>query len=163
MLISLIAAMDKNRLIGKDNGLPWRLPADLRHFKTITMGKPVIMGRKTHESIGFVLPGRHNIVVTHNQSYSADGCSVVHSFEQALQAAANVDEVVVIGGATLYKSALAKADRLYLTFIEGEFNGDAYFPEFDISMWLEAERQDFQPDEKNLHAYSFVTYERKPS
>ena len=138
MLISLIAAMDKNRLIGKDNGLPWRLPADLRHFKTITMGKPVIMGRKTHESIGFVLPGRHNIVVTHNQSYSADGCSVVHSFEQALQAAANVDEVVVIGGATLYKSALAKADRLYLTFIEGEFNGDAYFPEFDISMWLEA-------------------------
>lgn len=161
MRISIIAAMDKNRLIGKDNALPWRLPADMRHFKAVTMGKPVIMGRKTHESIGMVLPGRQNIIVTHNTSYAAEGCVVVHSFEQALRAADNAEEVVVIGGAALYQTALAKANRLYLTFVDGEFEGDTYFPAFDFEEWREIEHQHFQPDEKNRFPYSFVTYERK--
>lgn len=161
MRLALIAALDRNRLIGKDNALPWRLSADLRHFKAVTMGKPVIMGRKTHESIGFVLPGRKNIVVTRNENYKTDGCVVVHSLEDAIKTAKDSEEAIIIGGAALYKKALAKADRLYLTFIDAEFDGDTNFPDIHFEEWLEIERQDFQPDEKNLYPYSFVTLERR--
>jgi dihydrofolate reductase len=125
------------------------------------MGKPVIMGRKTHESIGFVLPGRKNIVVTRNKHYKSDGCVVVHSLQEAIEAAKDLQEAVVIGGAALYEKALPIAGRMYLTLIDAAFDGDTYFPKISFEEWREIERQDFPPDEKNLYSYSFVTLERR--
>ncbi|MFQ5631583.1 MAG: dihydrofolate reductase, partial [bacterium] len=161
MRLALIAAMDRNRLIGKDKALPWRLPADMRHFKAVTMGKPVIMGRKTHESIGIILPGRKNIVVTRNKDYQSEGCVIVHSLQEALEAAQDAEEAVVIGGAALYEMASPVADRLYLTFVDAELQGDTYFPEIHFKEWREIERQDFQADEKNPYPHSFVTFIRQ--
>jgi len=155
-IISIIAAMDHNRLIGSENQLPWHLPADLKYFKKITTGKPILMGRKTHESIGKPLPGRLNIIITKNKQYSALGCKVAHSIEDALSMADNHPEVMVIGGSSLYKQMLPRAQRMYLTQIQGDtFTGDAYFPEWNKSEWYEIER-----DEKNKYAYSFITLER---
>src|SRR5262245_8417642 len=128
-IVSLIVAMAENGVIGRDNALPWRLPEDLRRFKTITMGKPVIMGRKTFESIGKPLPGRTNIVLTRDKSWSADGVSVVHSFDEAMARAGEVAEVAVIGGAELFRMALARADRIYLTLVHAEVAGDVVFPQ----------------------------------
>jgi dihydrofolate reductase len=160
--IALIAAMAENRVIGRDNRLPWRLSADLRRFKSLTMGKPVIMGRKTYESIGKPLPGRSNIVVTRDRGYRAPGCTVVHSFEQALGAAAGQAEVMVIGGAELYRQSLERAQRIYLTLVKAEVDGDALFPDFEPRQWRELERESHRADEKNQYDYDFVTLQRVP-
>ncbi len=160
MIISLIAAMERNRLIGAENRLPWHLPADLKHFKTVTMGKPIIMGRNTFESLGRPLPGRHNIVVTRDRSFKAEGCTVVHSIEEALSAAEPSAEAMVIGGATLYAEFVDQAQRMYLTLIDGEFEGDTLFPAYDANDWREMAREDFEPDEQNPYRYSFVVLDR---
>lgn len=160
MRVSLIAAMAENRVIGRNNQLPWRLSADLQRFKALTMGKPIIMGRKTWESIGRPLPGRTNIVVTRDASYQAEGCVVVHSVDQALKAAADSDEVMVIGGANLYQQLLERTDRLYLTQVKTKVEGDAWFPEFDMTQWHEIAREPHSNDEKNDFDFEFVTLER---
>lgn len=161
MVISIIVAMDKKGIIGFEGDLPWRLSADLKHFKAITMSKPLIMGRRTHESIGRSLPGRQNIVITRAKAFKADGCTVVHSLEDALHAAGDVDEVMIMGGSGIYDQSLARADRLYLTEVHADVKGDVYFPEFDKGGWLEIEREDHSADETNDFDYSFVVLERK--
>lgn len=160
MLVSMIAALARNGVIGKDNGLPWRLPSDLKRFKSITMGKPIIMGRRTHESIGRPLPGRHNIVVTRNEGYRSEGCTVVHSVREALESAAGSEEVVIIGGAELYAQFFPRASRLYLTLIDREFEGDTYFPEFDRNQWVEVLNEAVAPAESVPFSYQFVILER---
>ena len=160
MKISIVVAMAANRVIGRDNQLPWHLPADLKHFKQTTMGKPILMGRKTWESIGRPLPGRTNIVITRDENYDAPGCVVVHSIEAALQAAAKQDEVMIIGGAEFYRQVLPRTDRIYLTRINEDFEGDTLFPELDSSEWQEAERVDCDADDNNPHSYSFITLDR---
>jgi dihydrofolate reductase len=160
MKISIIAAMAANRVIGHENRLPWHLPADLGHFKQITMGKPIVMGRKTWESLARALPGRSNIVITRDKNYVAEGGKVVHSMEEAMQAAGECEEVMVIGGAEFYLQTLPLADTLYLTLVEGEFEGDAFFPEIDEDEWREVAREAHEADDKNPHAYSFVRLER---
>ena len=160
MHIVIIAAMAENRVIGKDNSLPWRLPEDLRHFRRLTIGKPIVMGRRTYESLGKPLPGRRNIVVTADRHYPADGCAVVHSLEQALEETADAPEVMIIGGATLYAQALPRACRMHLTLVHRAFSGDVSFPEFDPSEWREVEREDHEPDEQNPLSYSFTTLVR---
>ena len=152
--------MAANRVIGKDNQLPWHLPADLKHFKETTMGKPILMGRKTWESIGRPLPGRTNIVVTRDENYDAPGCVVVHSIEAAMQAASPQEEVMVIGGAEFYRQVLPRADCIYLTRINEDFEGDTLFPELDSSEWQEIERVDCDADDKNPHSYSFIKLDR---
>ena len=161
MIISIIVAMDKKGVIGLEGDLPWRLSADLKHFKAITMNKPLIMGRKTHESIGRPLPGRQNIVLTHAKDFDAEGCTIVHSLDDAFQTAGDVDEVMIMGGAGIYAEALSHANRLYLTEVHADLSGDVYFPEFDKGEWVELERQDHSADEKNDFDYSFVVLERK--
>jgi len=160
MKLSLIVAMADNHVIGHNNRLPWHLPADLKHFRAITLGKPVLMGRKTWESIGRPLPGRTNIVITRNADYLAADCVVVHSLDEALRAAGSAAEVMVIGGAELYRQALPQADTLYLTLVHGEFDGDTRFPDWRPDDWRETARIDHGPDDRNPHAYSFITLER---
>ncbi len=160
MRIALIVAMAENRVIGRNNQLPWRIPADLRHFKALTLGKPVIMGRKTYESIGRPLPGRDNIVVTADSGYQAEGCQVVHSVVQALEAAGSCEEAMIIGGANLYRQTLENADRLYLTLVKAEPEGDTWFPEIELQQWREIERQAHTADESNEYDYDFVVLER---
>lgn len=160
MIISMIAAMDEERVIGADNEIPWRLPSDQRRFKAITMGKPIVMGRKTYESIGRPLPGRHNIVITRNVTYKAPGCTIVHSIADALKVAGDVEEVVVIGGAFLYAALLPKSTRLYLSFVEGSFGGDVFFPELDMAQWTAVVDEVHEPDESNAHRYRFMILER---
>lgn len=161
MIISIIAAMDRNRVIGQGNRLPWKLPADMKHFRQMTLGKPVLMGRKTFESIGKPLAKRTNIIVTHNRNYQADGCIVTHSIDEALVAAKDRAEVMIIGGASIYKLFLPCADRLYLTQVHESFVGDAYFPTFDWADWQEAKRIDRQSDEKNPYPHSFLFMHRR--
>jgi len=161
MRISLIVALARNRVIGRDNQLPWRLSADLQHFKRLTMGKPIVMGRKTCESIGKPLPGRTNIVVTRNSSFSAEGCRVVHSIDEALVAAGGADEVMIMGGENLYSQLLPRADRLYLTEVQAEVSGDAWFPELDQTQWQELERESHRADENNEFDYDFVVLARR--
>ena len=162
-ILSIIAAMDENGLIGNNNKLPWQLPADLQFFKRTTMGKPIVMGRKTFASIGKALPGRRNIVVSRNAAFTAEGCEVVADVAQLIALVQNEEEVMIIGGASFYEQLLPKADRLYFTRIHATFAGDAWFPKFDANDWEEVMREDCQPDEKNLVPYSFVTYVRKPA
>ncbi len=159
MKISLIVAMGENRVIGADNRMPWHLSADLKRFRRITMGKPMVMGRKTHESIGGPLPGRKNIVLTSDPNYRALGCVVVHGLEEALREALGA-EAMVIGGSSLYRELLPRADRLYLTLIHREFPGDTFFPEFDPGEWREVAREDVDNDPDSGLNYSFVTLER---
>ncbi len=159
MILSLVAAVGNNRVIGKDNAMPWHMPADLKYFKRITLGKPVIMGRNTFESIGRPLPGRTNIIISRDQNYRVAGCVVVRSIEQALQAAAG-EEVMVIGGANLFEQLLPSADRIYLTEIKGDFAGDRYFPALPSAAWREQQRQDYPADADNPYPYSFVVLER---
>jgi len=161
MKISIIAAMARNRVIGINNTLPWSLPADLQHFKKITMGKPIIMGRKTYDSIGRPLPGRPNIIISQNHDYTAEGCQVVYTIDAAFAAAKQYDEVMIIGGASFYRQALAYAHRLYLTIIDEDFEGDTTFPEYNRHEWQEVERSEGVTDEKNTHPHHFITLERK--
>lgn len=154
--------MDEDRVIGIDNRLPWHLPADLHYFKKITLNKPVLMGRRTWDSIGRPLPGRRNIVVTRDATFRPQGCEVFHSVDEALSATREADEVMVIGGASFYAQMLPAADRLYVTLLRGEhFEGDAHFPQWPAEQWLEVSREDHSRDEKNPHDYSFIVYERK--
>lgn len=161
MQIYAIVAMSENRVIGKDNRLPWHLPADLRHFKQLTMGKPILMGRKTFESIGRALPGRCNVVITHDIHFQAPGCVVANAIDTALASVAYSEEVFVIGGAILLQQLMSRIHRLYLTIIHHHFAGDAYFAELNMSEWVEVERIDHVPDEENHYPYSFITLERK--
>ncbi len=167
MNLSLVWAMAQNRVIGRNNSLPWHLPEDLKYFKRITMGKPVIMGRKTYESIGKPLPGRANIVITRNPNVSIEGVRVVNSLNQAMtlcESIAEIDgvaEAMVIGGAEIYALAMPLADRLYLTEVHAEVEGDATFPEFDRSLWDEVARVDFEASESNPYDYSFLVLDKK--
>lgn len=157
--ITLVAAMARNRVIGLDGAMPWHLPRELRHFKETTMGKAIVMGRKTWESIGRVLPGRQNIVVTRNPDYRAEGCDVVGSLEDAVSAASS-EEVMIIGGGELYVAALPHADRLVLTLVDCEPEGDTWFPEWDDGCWLEVSSRDEAPDENNPQAYRVMDLRR---
>ncbi len=158
MIISLIVATDENNGIGKDNQLPWHLPADLKHFKTLTTGHPIIMGRKTFESIGKALPNRRNIVISRQQKYTAEGADVVSSLEDAFQLCKDEDEVFIIGGAQIFEHSLILADALYLTVIHHRFDADTFFPEIDQNIWKELESVSHQPDEKNKYSYTFIKY-----
>ena len=158
--ICLIAALAANRVIGNDNALPWRLSADLKRFKALTMGHPIVMGRKTYQSIGKPLPGRRNLVITRNREFEAAGCDVVHSLESALIACRGAGDIFVIGGAELYRESLAQAHSLELTEIHADFEGDAWFPEFARSDWRETSRE-IHADEPGIgFRYDFVRYER---
>jgi dihydrofolate reductase len=160
MILSIIVAMTPNRVIGANNRLLWRLPAELQYFKKTTWGKPIIMGRKTHESIGRALPGRRNIIISHNPYFQAEGCEILASLEAALTLVEDSEEVMVIGGAQIYAQALPRAQRLYLTRVHHEFAGDTYFPEWKASQWRELSREDRGADADNPHAVSFVILER---
>lgn len=164
MKIAMIAAMAHNRVIGKDNQMPWHMPADLAHFKRITLGKPVIMGRKTYESIGRALPGRLNIVITTDETYTLADAEVVNSIDAALKKAHSTtkEEVMIIGGGAIYASMLAQSDRLYLTLIDLKTDGDTHFPDYEANgNWVVSEEQAFEPDEKNAHPYRFITLDRQ--
>ncbi len=162
--ISLIAAMGENRVIGSRGKIPWRMPADFEHFKNLTMGHPVIMGRKTLESIKRPLPGRTNIVITTQKDFKAEGCMVAGSLDDALRLAASApgaEEIFVIGGEQIYKLALPKATVIYLTTVHGTFEGDAFFPEFSEAEWQLAQSEFHKKDAENQHDYTFNTYERR--
>ena len=161
MTVSIIVAMTADRVIGRDNTLPWRLPADLRRFKRLTLGHHLVVGRKTWESIGRPLPGRKMVVITRQRKFRADGVEVVHSVDDALAVARKngEDEVFIAGGEEIYRQTLARAHRLYLTRVHATIEGDAFFPEYDAAAWTEVEREDRAADDKNPHAFSFVTYE----
>ncbi|MGA7595448.1 MAG: dihydrofolate reductase [Gallionella sp.] len=159
--VSLIVAMAKNRVIGIDNTLPWHLPADLKHFRALTMGHHIVMGRKTYESIGKPLPGRTSVVVTRNPEYAVPGVIVVNSLQAAISVCANDTEIFVIGGAELYRQAIAHADRIYLTEIAADIRGDAYFPELNPGEWLEVVREAHNQAEPQPLDFHFVTYLRK--
>ena len=161
----MIAAMAKDRVIGKDNAMPWHLPADLRHFKQTTLGKPVVMGRKTYESIGKALPGRLNIVVTRDPDYRLDDAEVVTSCEAALQVVelqqVDSEEVMIIGGGTIYQHFLPRCHRLYLTFIDLDVKGDTHFPDYQaIGKWHPISSEPHPADEKNPWPYEFVTLDK---
>ena len=160
MKLSLIAAMADNRVIGIENRLPWNLPADMKWFRQHTLGKPVIMGRKTFESIGKALPQRTNIVVSRDKTFSAPDCLVVGDLATALEAVKEAEEAMVIGGASFYQQTLPLADRLYLTLIHADVEGDAWFPQIDFSKWREVQRQDHYADDKNDYDYSFLILEK---
>lgn len=160
MRVSLVVAASQNGVIGRDNDLPWRLPADRKHFRRTTLGKPVIMGRLTWESIGKPLDRRTNIVVTRDRHYSAPGCRVVHSFEAALAAAEPADEVMVVGGSQIYALALPLAERVYLTRVEAEVEGDTFFPDLPVTEWRETERREAPADDQNPHPLTFLTLDR---
>jgi len=160
MKLSIIAAMDRNRLIGNNNQLPWHLPADLKFFKRTTLGKPILMGRKTFESIGRPLPGRRNIIISRNPAYQAEGCETALSVQEALELVKDSEEIMLIGGASLYEQALPLAKRLYLTLIEAEFVGDSWFPNYlQQRKWQEISREEHPADDKNRLTYAFVTLE----
>lgn len=161
MTISLIAAMAKGRVIGNFGTLPWHLPADLKFFKQTTMGKPIIMGRITWESIGKPLPGRRNIVVTRKGLEPEDGAESYPSLDAALDAIRDEPEVMIIGGASIYQQAISQADRLYLTLIDAEIEGDVWFPEYDEEGWKEISREEHEADEKNAYPYAFVVLEKR--
>lgn len=162
MKISMIAAMTEDRVIGIKNTLPWKLPNDMKWFRQNTMGKPIVMGRKTFESFGAKpLPGRTNIIITRDENYQAKDSIVVHSVEDAIKAAGDVDEVMIIGGASFYEQMLPRADRLYLTFVHAQLDGDAWFPEIDNKDWNRVEKIDHKSDDKNRYAHSFIVLDRK--
>ena len=157
--LSLIVAMDRNRLIGVNGQLPWRLPQDLRHFKALTVGKTVLMGRKTWDSLGRPLPQRDNWVLTRDRGFAPDGCRVFHRLEDALATPAQ-GELMVIGGAELYRQTLPQARRLYLTLVDAELQGDTWFPEYAQLQWREAAREAHAADERHAHPYCFITLDR---
>ncbi len=159
----MIAALGQNRVIGKDNQMPWHLPADLQFFKKTTMGSPVIMGRKTYDSIGRPLPGRQNIILSRDKDLKIDGCVVVDSLQAALKIAADVKqaaEVFITGGAHLYDKFIHQADRLYLTLIDQHFEGDTFFPDYTQYKWKQVQKMTHQADEKNPYPYTFLILDR---
>lgn len=160
MQLSLIAAMSENRVIGIKNGLPWHLSADLKRFKKLTMGKPILMGRKTFDSIGRPLPGRTNIIVSRDKTYHPDGCVLYNSLEVALKELKCYQEVMVIGGAELYHCCFPLAKKLYLTLLHHKFDGDTFFPKIELDNWSVVEKIDFFADLKNQFNYSFLVYEK---
>lgn len=154
--------MDNNRLIGNKNRLPWKLPADMKWFRQHTLGKPVVMGRKTYESFGArPLPDRTNIVITGNTDYHSEGAIIVHSIDEAIEKAGDAEELMIIGGASFYQQMLPIADRLYVTEVQGEFEGDAWFPSYDAHEWQEISSETHPVDEKNAYACHFRIFERK--
>ena len=152
--------MARNRVIGLDNKLPWHLPADLRHFKEVTLGKPIIMGRRTWESLPGLLPERRHIVITRQQDYVAEGAETAASLDAAIALAGDVDEVMIVGGANLYAQALPIADRLYVTLVDAEVDGDAIFPDFDMDAWRVIDESSAPADGKNRYNLRFLTLER---
>jgi dihydrofolate reductase len=158
--LAIIVATDEQGLIGKNNDLPWKLSADLQYFRRVTMGKPLIMGRNTHESIGRPLPGRQNIIVTKNPDYKVDGCTVVHSTKEAFQACSDAEEAMVMGGASLYEQLLPQAEKLYLTLVHASLEGDTWFPDWNKADWREVNSEYHHADDKNDYPYSFIVYER---
>lgn len=158
--IILIAAMAKGRVIGNNNTMPWHLPADLKHFKRITTGHNVLMGRKTFDSIGKPLPNRRNIILTRDQQFSATGCNCVHDLEAAFLMDP-LKPLMVIGGAQIYTQCLPFASTMHLTYIDAELDGDTYFPQWDESKWRETERQFYAADDRNAYPMNFVTLEKK--
>ena len=156
--LSIIVAMAKNRVIGKDNAMPWHLPADLKYFRKVTSGKPIIMGRKTYESIGRPLPKRHNIIISRNRDYKVEGCDVVSSLEEAVEKAGPVDELFIIGGGFLYNQLINDADKLYLTFIDLEVEGDTFFPEYEHLSITKIASERHQKDEENPYDYEFTEF-----
>lgn len=160
MIVSLISAMGNGRVIGIENRLPWHLPADMKHFRMLTMGKPVLMGRKTFDSIGKPLPGRTNIVVSQDTDFQPEGVKVARSIAQALSTDKEAEEIMVIGGASFYAQLLPQAQRLYITQIHHDFSGDAFFPPWNPGEWREIEREDHDADDVNIYPYSFITLSR---
>ncbi len=163
MVLSLLVAAAENNVIGKDNQLPWHLPNDLKYFKNLTWGMPILMGRKTFDSIGKPLPGRKSIVITRNKDWQDDNVSVVHSVDEAIALAKQDDikEVFVIGGAEIFTTAFEQADRLYLTRVHQEVDGDVYFPSIDDTKWKLISAKRCEADEKNTYAHTFQVWERK--
>ncbi|PHS72343.1 MAG: dihydrofolate reductase [Cycloclasticus sp.] len=159
-MISMIVAMGENNAIGKDNELLWHLPEDFKHFKSVTMGKPILMGRKTYQSIGMPLPGRKNIVVTRDKGFFVEGVTIVDSIEEALEVSRQYDEVMVIGGASFYDQMLPLADKLYVTRVHKSFEADAFFPAINMEEWQVLERTEHAVDDKHAYSFSFVNYER---
>lgn len=159
-MISLIVAVARNRVIGDGNRLIWHISEDLKHFKTITSGHPVIMGRKTYESLGRPLPNRTNVVISRQKNYQAEGCIVVHSLIEALLLFPAAEEVFILGGAQIYAQALPLADRFYLTEVDADYSGDTYFPEWDRSEWRLTEHESFPHGEKFPHPFTFLRYDR---
>lgn len=162
MTITAVVAIAENRAIGKDNKLLWYLPNDLKHFKTITSGHTVIMGRKTFDSVGKPLPNRRNIIIT-RQDIKIEGCEVVNSIQAAIDLCKDEEEVFIVGGAEIYKMAMPVTDRIYLTIVHKAFEADSFFPETPPEEWKETAREDHQPDEKNALPYSFITLEKRRS
>jgi dihydrofolate reductase len=160
MKITIIAAIGKNRELGKDNDLLWHLPNDLKRFKKVTKGHTVIMGRKTFESLGKALPHRTNIIITRNKNYTAENCTVVNSLAEALQKVTN-DNPFILGGAEIYAQSMDIADTLDLTLVDATFEADAFFPEIDTTIWKEVYREDHKTDEQHPYNYSFVTYKKR--
>lgn len=163
--LSLIAAMDKKRTIGLNGTMPWHLPADLAYFKKRTWGKPVVMGRKTYESIGRALPGRDNIVITRDPDFKAEGCTIIRSLEDLKRLDefglhCHSDEVMILGGAQIYRQTMPMASKMYITLIDAEFEGDTYFPEWDEREWELCEQIDGTVDEKNVYPHQFLVYRR---
>jgi dihydrofolate reductase len=160
-MVSLVVAVGKNYVIGKDNKLIWHLPADLKFFKQVTMGHHMIMGRKTFDSIGKPLPGRTSVVVTRNRDVKfPEGVLIAHSLDEAVELCGNDPEICIIGGAQIFEESMKIADRIYLTMIHQEFDGDVFFPKPDPSIWKEVKREDHEPDEKNPYHYSFCQLEK---
>lgn len=160
-MLSIIVAVGENNVIGKDNDLIWKLPRDMKHFKETTTGHYIIMGRKTFESNGRPLPNRTNVIVTRDKNYTAEGCVVVHSLEDAINEAKDDAEGFIIGGGEIYKKSMSFIDRIYITKIHHEFEGDTFFSEINMEDWTEVDRRDFEPDEKNEYAFTILTLDRK--
>lgn len=160
-MISIIVAVAENNVIGKDNDLIWKLPRDMKHFKETTTGHYIIMGRKTFESNGRPLPNRTNVIITRDKNYTAEGCVVVHSLEDAIKEAKNDTEAFIIGGGIIYEMALPIVDRIYLTKIHHNFEGDTYFPEINMDEWDIKDQRDFEPDEKNKYPFTIFTLDKK--
>jgi len=163
MTISLVVAASKNNVIGRNGGLPWHLPADLRHFKRLTSGEPVGMGRRTFESLGRPLPDRRNIVMTRDPGYAAEGCDVVSSVDEALDLVADADEVMVIGGGQVYRDFLPRADRIYLTRVQAEVEGDTYFFDIDRTRWRLVSSEHHDADEEHEYAFDLMVFEWRPA
>lgn len=163
MVLSLLVAAAENNVIGKDNQLPWHLPNDLKYFKNLTWGMPILMGRKTFDSIGKPLPGRKSVVITRNKDWQQENVEVVHSVEEAIAFAKQEDvkEIFVIGGAEIFNTSFDQADRIYLTRVHQEVEGDAFFPAIDESKWQMVKAKHCEADEKNAYAHTFQVWERK--